>query len=63
LLLDENRQLKQEMAIQQITINNLSQVVEYIRGIKVSCPNILSTKPSSQSTPPHVMTAEISLKE
>ncbi|CAF4652060.1 unnamed protein product, partial [Didymodactylos carnosus] len=70
LLLDENKQLKQEMATQQVIINNLSQAVEAIQENKI-CQDVSSTKlssasttaPLSQSTPPLVMKAETSLKE
>jgi hypothetical protein len=71
LLLDENKQLKQEMTTQQITINNLSQAVETIQGTNIICQNMLSKQPSSLSTTapspqltlPLVMNAASSLKE
>ncbi|CAF0836911.1 unnamed protein product [Didymodactylos carnosus] len=71
LLLDENKQLKQEVATQQITINNLSQAVEAIQGTKISCQNISVTKSSSAPTtasvselaPPVIKSAELSLKK
>ncbi|CAF4470537.1 unnamed protein product, partial [Didymodactylos carnosus] len=70
LLLDENKELKQEMATQQIIINSLSQAVEAIQENKI-CQDVSSTKlssasttaPLSQSTPHFVMKAETSLKE
>ncbi|CAF1481203.1 unnamed protein product [Rotaria sp. Silwood1] len=71
LLLDENKQIKQEMATQQITINNLTQAIEAIQVSNVLYHNILPTKPSlslttatlSQSTSPVIMNIESSLKE
>jgi hypothetical protein len=71
LLLDENRQLKEEMTTQQITINNLSQAVEAIQGTKILRQSLLPTDPSSLSTTtpsppltlPLVMNAASSLKE
>ncbi len=71
LLLDENRQIKEEMTTQQITINNLSQAVEAIQGTKTLRQSLLSTDPSSLSTTapsppltlPLVMNAASSLKE
>ncbi|CAF4569110.1 unnamed protein product, partial [Didymodactylos carnosus] len=70
LLLDENKELKQEMATQQLIINSLSQAVEAIQENKI-CQDVSSTKlssasttaPLSQSTPHFVMKAETSLKE
>lgn len=72
LVLDENKQLKQEMATQQITINNLSQAVEAIQEeSKILYQSISSTKPSPPSTtaalpqsiPPIIKNAESNLKE
>lgn len=67
LLLDENKQLKQEMATQRITINNLSQAVEAMQGTKTSSSNdpssLSTTAPLPQLTSHVVMTAEHNLKE
>ena len=71
LLLDENRQLKEEMTTQQITINNLSQAVEAMQGIEIVRQKLLptdssslsTTAPSPQLTLPLVMNAASSLKE
>ena len=71
LLLDENKQIKQEMATQQVTINNLTQAMEAIQVSNVLCHNILPKKPSSsltaaplsQSTSSVIMKMESSLKE
>jgi len=72
LLLDENKQLKKELASQQIFINNLSHAVEAIQeGSTTLCQSTLSTKPCSlsttsqlpQSTPPTITNVETSLKE
>ena len=50
LLLVENRQLRQEMTTQQITINHLSQAVRTIQGAEILRQNLLPTDPSSLST-------------
>jgi hypothetical protein len=71
LMLDENRQLKEEMTTQQITINNLSQAVEAIQGTTILRQHLLPNDPSSLSitTPspplklPLVTHAAPSLKE
>ncbi|CAM4747325.1 unnamed protein product [Rotaria magnacalcarata] len=52
LLLDENKKIKQEMAIQQITINNLTQTIEAIQVSNGLCHNVLPTKTSSLTTAP-----------
>lgn len=71
LLLDENKQIKQKMETQQITINNLSEAVEVIKGTKILDQKLLPTDPSSPSTTapspqltlPVVMNVASSLKE
>jgi hypothetical protein len=50
LLLDRNRQIKEEMTAQQITINNLSQAVDVIQRTKTLGQSLLPTAPSSLST-------------
>ncbi|CAM4935648.1 unnamed protein product [Rotaria socialis] len=49
---DENKQIKQEMATQQITINNLTQTIEAIQVSNALCHNVLPTKTSSLITAP-----------
>ncbi|CAF4482234.1 unnamed protein product, partial [Rotaria socialis] len=70
LLLDENKEINQEMATQQFTINNLTQTIEAIQVSNALCHNVLPTKTSSlttaplwQSTSSVIMNMESSLKE
>ncbi|CAF4765385.1 unnamed protein product, partial [Rotaria sp. Silwood2] len=70
-LLAKQNLLTQDMATQQITINNLSQAVEALQGTKISYPNIPVTNPSlapttasvSELTPSMMKSVELSPKE
>ena len=71
LLLNENRQIKEEMTTQQSTINNLSQAVVAIQESKMIRQQFLPTDPPSSPTTapspqlplPLVMNTASSLKE
>ncbi|CAF5117344.1 unnamed protein product, partial [Rotaria sp. Silwood1] len=61
----------QDMATQQITVNNLSQAIEALQGTKISYSNIPVTNPClartttsfSDLTPSMMKSVELSLKE
>jgi len=71
ILLEQSKQLKQEVAAQDIAINNLSLAVKALQGSIILCENVSSiqqfssatTAPSLQSTPPLIRNVEPCLKE